>query len=125
MTGASLSLSRPVRKNWAAANIWNAHTMSVTASSLTATGFSRRRRLARHAFRRLARYLRAAVGEGALRDGDDSLDERPQFLRLRHGCRYVLVAQERRGLIPKHRDTMLRHTAELSVRNSMSHGGSQ
>src|SRR5690606_14241377 len=71
------------------------------------------------------RVQRLAVGfagrKTALRDRDEPLDERPQFLRARHGDFEPLVAQQLGGLVAKHRDAVLRHPAEFSMTGSMTH----
>ena len=68
------------------------------------------------------RAVGLAGGEAALGDGDQPLDERPQLLRLRHGRLEVLVAEQRRRLVPQHRDAMLGDAAQLAVCDSVSHG---
>ena len=62
-----------------------------------------------------------AVGDAALGNRDDPLDERTQLFRTRHRRRQVLIAQQRGGLVPQHRDAMVGDAAQFAMCYSVSH----
>jgi len=62
-----------------------------------------------------------ALRYATLGDRDQTLHERPKLLRLRHGRRQVLVAEQGCRLVPQHRDPVLGDASQFSMCDSVSH----
>jgi len=66
--------------------------------------------------------LGVACGDAALGDRDQPLHERPQLLGFRDRGFDPLVPEQRDGLVPQHRQSMLGDAAQFAVRYIVSHG---
>jgi len=64
---------------------------------------------------------RPALGDAALRDRDQLLRERAQFLRAGHGGLEVFVLEQRGCEVPQHRQAMLGDATQLAMGDSVAH----